>query len=46
MLARTIVFSTCPDTLLAVERALQLASLRVGIDGAQENGFVLIGCEL
>lgn len=38
----TVVFSTCSDTFLGIECALQLGHFRVWVNGAQEDGFVLL----
>jgi hypothetical protein len=35
------VFSTCPDTFLAVISALQFCEIGIGIDGSEKNGFIL-----
>ena len=35
------MFSACSDTFLAVKCTFKLASIRVGIDSAQEDGFKL-----
>lgn len=38
---RTIVFSTRSDAFLGIERALQFCVLGIGINGSEENWFVL-----
>lgn len=38
---RTVVFSTSSDALLRIEGTLELGHVGVGIDSAQEDGFVL-----
>lgn len=35
------MLSSCTDTLLGVECTFQFSHIRVGIDGAQEDGFIL-----
>jgi hypothetical protein len=38
---RTVVFATSPDAFLGVEGAAQFGTVRIGIYGAEKDGFVL-----
>jgi hypothetical protein len=41
-IVEVVVFATGTNALLCVDGALQFGEIRVGIDGAQEDGLVLI----
>ena len=36
------MLATCTDALLAVDGALELCKVRVGLDGAEKDGLVLV----
>ena len=38
---RTVVLSTGTDTLLRVKCAFELCQLGIGVNGAEEDGFIL-----